>query len=189
MQPEQSMDYFRTLYEVVKAVNSSLNPRTVLRQVAEKVSWAMDVKACSIRLLSEDRKYLLAGATYGLSQQYLRKGKVEVDKSKLDQEVLLGHNVYVGNACTDHRFQYPEAARTEGIVSVMAVPLNLQGQEVIGVLRVYSSSEREFSQEEIEFLNVMADLCAISIHNALAYDKIRYEHELLNRYTYQLFED
>jgi len=189
MHSQQSMDYFRTLYEVVKAVNSSLNPRTVLRQVAEKVSWAMDVKACSIRLLSEDRQYLLAGATYGLSQQYLRKGKVEVDKSKLDQEVLHGHNVYVCNACTDDRFQYPEAAQTEGIASVMAVPLNLQGQEVIGVLRVYSNTEREFSQDEVEFLNAMADLCALSIHNSLAYDKIRYEHELLNRYTYQLFED
>lgn len=189
MANEPSMNYFRTLYEVVKAVNSSLDPKTVLGQVAERVSWAMQIKACSIRLLSEDRKHLMAGATAGLSQQYLRKGKVEVAKSKLDQDVLQGHNVYVPDACDDDRFQYSEAARTEGITSVMAVPLKLQGQEVIGVLRVYASVRREFSQEEIEFLNAMADLCALAIHNSLAYDKMRYEHELLNRYTYQLFED
>ena len=169
MHSQQSMDYFRTLYEVVKAVNSSLNPRTVLRQVAEKVSWAMDVKACSIRLLSEDRQYLLAGATYGLSQQYLRKGKVEVDKSKLDQEVLHGHNVYVCNACSDDRFQYPEAAQTEGIASVMAVPLNLQGQEVIGVLRVYSNIERgtlELENREFDLQQLITNCTASYRHLA-----------------------
>lgn len=189
MQEQQSKDYFRTLYEVVKAVNSSLDPKTVLKQVAEKISWAMDVKACSIRLLSEDKKFLLAGATYGLSQQYLRKGKIEVARSGLDQEVLEGQNVYVCNACKDERFQYPEAAKAEGIASVMAVPLSFLNQEVIGVLRVYSSTAREFRQEEVEFLNAIADLCAISIKNAMLHDKVRYEHELLSRYTYQLFED
>ncbi|ACV67641.1 GAF domain-containing protein [Desulfohalobium retbaense] len=189
MQHEQSMSYFRTLYEVVKAVNSSLDPKTVLSQVADKARWAMGVKACSIRLLSEDRKYLLAGASAGLSQAYLRKGKVEVAKSVLDQEVLQGQNVYVCNACTDTRFQYSKEAQAEGIASVMAVPLHLQGREVIGVLRVYSSTERDFTSDEVEFLNAMADLCALAIHNSLAYDKVRYEHELLNRYTYQLFED
>ena len=189
MHTKESMDYFRTLYEVVKDVNSSLNPKTVLQQVSEKVSWAMNVKACSIRLLSEDHKFLLAGATSGLSQEYLRKGKIEVSKSLLDQQVLKGENVYVCNACSDERFQYPEAAQAEGIASVMAVPLNLLGQDVIGVLRVYSSTERTFSQEEIEFLNAIADLCAIAIKNAMTYDKMKYEHELLNRYTYQLFED
>jgi signal transduction protein with GAF and PtsI domain len=186
---EQSMDYFHTLYKVVKVVNSSLEPKTVLQKVVEQISWAMDVKASSIRLLSDDHKYLLPGATYGLSENYLRKGKIEVDKSALDQEVLRGQNVYVCNACEDTRFQYPEAAKAEGIASVMAVPLNLFSQQVIGVLRVYSSSEREFTPDEIEFLNVMADLCAIAINNALTYDKIKYEHELLNRYTYQLFDD
>ncbi|HMB31799.1 MAG TPA: GAF domain-containing protein [Desulfohalobiaceae bacterium] len=186
---EQAKDYFHTLYEVVKDVNSSLDPKTVIKKVAEKVSWAMDVKASSIRLLSNNKSYLLAGASYGLSQSYLRKGKIEVAKSGLDQEVLQGQNVYVCDACADNRFQYPEAAKEEGITSVMAVPLKLLGQEVIGVLRVYSSARREFSQEEIEFLNAMADLSAMAINNAIAYDNIKYEHELLNRYTYQLFED
>ena len=183
------MDYFRNLYEVVKAVNSSLEPKTVLSQIAEKATWAMEAKACSIRLLSQDKTHLHLGATYGLSQGYLRKGQVEVAKSGIDQEVLSGQNVFIQNACEDPRFQYPEAARQEGIVSILAVPLKLLGKESIGVLRVYLDTEREFSGEEIEFINAIAEVCALAIKNALDYDKMKYEHELFSQYAYQLFED
>jgi len=182
-------DYFQTLYEVVKAINASLDPKEVLSRVAEKTSWAMGVKACSIRLLSQDTKYLQAGASFGLSQAYLRKGRIEVAKSGIDQEVLAGKTVYIGNACTDERFQYPEAAKREGIGSVLAVPLSLRGQEVIGVLRVYAAEQREFSNAEVDFLKAMSDLCALAIKNALAYDRLKHEHELLYEYSYQLFED
>ena len=181
--------YFKTLYQVVKAVNSSLDPKIVFNQVAEKVSWAMEVKACSIRLLSSDKRFLEATASYGLSQGYLRKGKIEVSKSGIDQEVLAGKNVYVADACSDDRFQYPEAAKAEGIHSVMAVPLSLEGREMLGVLRVYSNAEREFNQSEIEFLNAMADLCALAIHNALAHSKLKNEHQLTTEYNFLLFED
>jgi len=181
--------YFKTLYEVVKAINSSLDPKVVLNQVAEKVSWAMDVKACSIRLLSSDKRFLEARASYGLSQGYLRKGKIEVSKSGIDQEVLAGNNVYIADAYTDSRFQYPEEAKAEGIHSVMAVPLPLQGREITGVLRVYSSTEREFAASEIEFLNAIAELCAMAIHNALAHNKLKHEHELTTEYNFILFDD
>ncbi len=181
--------YFQIFYDVVKGINSSLDPKTVIKQVAEKITWAMEVKACSIRLLSEDRKYLLVSAVHGLSEDYLQKGKVEVDLSVIDQEVLAGKNVYIQDVCNDSRFQYPEAAKREGIKSVMAVPLGIEGYGIIGVLRVYTSTEREFSQEEVKFLNAMSDLSAVAIKNAMVHDKLKYEHELLNRYTYQLFED
>ena len=189
MQQRQPQDYFQTLYEVVKAVNSSLDPKEVLSQVAEKTSWAMGVKACSIRLLSEDKKYLQAGATYGLSQSYLRKGRIEVAKSRIDQEVLAGETVTICNACSDEKFQYPEAAEREGIKSVLAVPLSLRGQEIIGVLRVYSAEERDFSSSEVDFLKTMADLCALAIQNAKRHESLRSDFELLTAFEYRLFED
>lgn len=183
------MDYFRNLYEVVRAVNSSLDPKTVLSQIAEKATWAMKAKACSIRLLSQDKTNLNFGASYGLSQGYIRKGRIEVAKSGIDQEVLSGRNVFIQNAFEDLRFQYPEAARAEGIVSILAVPLMMLGNESIGVLRVYLDTERRFSDEEIEFANAMAEVCALAIKNAYDYDKVKHEHELFSQYAYQLFED
>jgi len=184
-----SKDYYRALYEVVRAVNSSLEPQTVLQRITENVSQAMQVKACSLRLLSEDGKYLLAGASHGLSEGYLRKGRVDLSGSRIDQEVLRGENVFLYDVCEDSRFQYPEAARKEGITSVLAVPLRVPEGRVIGVLRAYSEERREFDSEETDFLNAVADLCALAIANATAHNRLKMVQELQNAYEYRLFED
>lgn len=180
---------YQTFYQVVRDVNSSLDPETVLHKIAEKVSWAMDVKACTIRLLSRDGKYLLASGQCGLSKGYMIKGKIEVSKSAIDREVLSGQNVFLKDARQDSRFQYPESARDEGIVSVMVVPLMKEGEEALGVLRVYSDTERQFEEEEIEFLTAMADICSIAVENAHLHAKLKSDYELLAAYEFRLFED
>lgn len=165
-------EYFRALYRVVTAVNSSLHLHTVLSLVAEKVAEAMNVKACSLRLLDRATDTLTISAMHGLSQQYMQKGPVKLEKSQLDQEVLQGQTVYIRNAARDPRFQYPEEARTEGIVSVFCVPLTCKGQ-VLGVLRAYSGVEREFNAFDEEFLRTLASVSALAIENARLYSALK----------------
>ncbi len=165
-------EYFRALYRVVTAVNSSLHLHTVLNLVTEKVAEAMSVKACSLRLLNRATDTLTISAMYGLSQQYMQKGPVKLEKSQLDQEVLQGQAVYIKNAATDQRFQYPEQAHAEGIVSVFCVPLNCKGQ-MLGVLRVYSGSERSFDDFDEEFLWTLASVSALAIENARLYGALK----------------
>ncbi len=169
-------EYFRALYRVVTAVNSSLHLHTVLNLVAEKVAEAMNVKACSLRLLDRATDTLTISAMHGLSQQYMQKGPVKLEKSQLDQEVLQGQTVYIRNAATDPRFQYPGEARTEGIVSVFCVPLTCKG-EVMGVLRVYSGVEREFDAFDEEFLRTLASVSALAIENARLYGALKQDFD------------
>jgi signal transduction protein with GAF and PtsI domain len=169
-------DFLRAFYRVVTAVNSSLQLNTVLNLVAEKVAEAMHVKACSLRLLDPATGTLTISATHGLSQHYLQKGPVKLEKSRLDQEVLQERPVYIRNAASDPRFQYPEQARIEGIVSVFCVPLISKGQ-VLGVLRVYSSAEREFTSFEAEFLHALASVSALAIENARLYEALKHDFD------------
>jgi signal transduction protein with GAF and PtsI domain len=174
--PDIGHEYFRALYRVVTAVNSSLRLHTVLSLVAEKVAEAMNVKACSLRLLDRSTDILTISAMCGLSQQYMKKGPVKLEKSHLDQEALQGQAVYIRNAATDPRFQYPEEARHEGIVSVFCVPLISKGQ-YIGVLRVYSETEREFDAFDEEFLRTLASVSALAIENARLYETLKHEFD------------
>src|SRR5579871_591461 len=169
-------EYFRALYRVVTAVNSSLHLHTVLNLVAEKVAEAMGVKACSLRLLDRSRSSDLISAMHGLSQKYMQKGPVRLEKSQLDQEVLQGQAVYIRDAATDPRFQYPEQAHTEGIVSVFCVPLICKGQ-VLGVLRVYSAVEREFDAFDEEFLRTLASVSALAIENARLFGALKQDFD------------
>lgn len=188
---ETERTYFRTLYEAVKVINSSLEPNKVFNTIAQQTAHALGAKACSLRLLDRTGKTLMQGAAWGLSRGYIRKGSVSVEKSALDQEALSGKTVYVKNAQNDPRFQYPQAAKEEGIASVLVVPLKLEKEKtkIIGVMRVYSGQERDFSESEIEFLNIMANLSAVAIENARLHQALKSDYELLTAFQYQTFED
>lgn len=185
---DQEHTYYKTLYEVARVINSSLEPADVLAKIAEQVTLAMNAKGCNIRLLDKRKRFLLAGASFGLSKGYLRKGNVEVEKSGIDKEALQGNVVYINNACNDSRFQYPDRARDEGFTSMIVVPLRVE-HKIIGVLRVYSADIREFSQDEIDFLTAVANIAGIAIENARLHQALKMEYDLLTAYNYQVFED
>jgi PAS domain S-box-containing protein len=166
--------YASALYEVARSINSSLDLSQVLNLLAKSTAKATHSKACSLRLLSPDKKQLIMSGAYGLSQGYLRKGDVEVEKSRIDQEALQGKAAIIPDATNDPRFQYPEEAKTESIRSILVVPLMLR-DTMIGVMRLYTEEVHEFSSEEIGFVNAIANLGAIAIENAKLYEALKEE--------------
>jgi len=143
--PEKEMDYFTALYDVAKVINASLEPACVLEEIVRSVAEAMRVKAGSLRILDERKKKLILGACHGLSSDYVHKGPVLVEESGIDQEALKGKVIWIEDAQTDHRFQYNDMARAEGIRSVLVVPL-VVGTTAVGVLRVYTDDVRRFKR-------------------------------------------
>ncbi len=184
----QSTNYFKALYSLVTIVSSSLSPDEVYAKIVKQAMETMGCKACTMRLLDPTQSVLLATASCGLSEGYMRKGPVEVSKSGLDSEVLSGKTICLADAASDGRFQYPQSAKDEGLISVVSVPLLFEGK-AIGLLRVYTEDAREFSPEEVEFLEAVAAVSAIAIHNARLYEELQENYRLHNEYTYQVFED
>lgn len=182
---DKEKNYFEALYQVARVVNSSLDPAKVLEEIVTGVSQAMGTKACAIRLLDPRRKELVMGASHGLSEGYLRKGKVLVDKSGLDQQALKGGPVCIVDAQNDPSFQYGERAQTEGIRSICVVPLKV-GQRSIGVLRVYSETKRAWSEQEERFLEAAANLSAIALENARLHRALETDYNLLVAHKYRL---
>ena len=181
--------YFKPLYEVATVINSSLNPQVVLQKVAEATAKALGAKACTLRLLDRDGQRLLASASFGLSKGYLRKGAIELLKSGIDAAVLTsGRTEYIEDAHADARFQYPEAAKAEGLVSILVAPLLVE-RKPVGVLRIYTEDKRVFAEEERDFLMAVSHIAAIAIENARLHEALRSDYELLTQYNYQIFED
>lgn len=178
-------NYFKALYDVAKVINASLKPEEVLAQIVRCVAKAMEVKACSLRVLDSNRERLLMGGSWGLSEGYIRKGPVLVKESGLDQNALRGKTVWLENAQTDQDFQYRGKARAEGIKSLLVVPLML-GKKAIGVLRVYSAEIRKFDDEEVQFLQAVASLSAIAMENARMHQVLRTDFDLLVAHEYRV---
>jgi GAF domain-containing protein len=168
--------YYTALYQAALEFSSSLDLHEVLSSIVKSITEAMQVKGCGIRLLDTRTGQLQLVATYGLSSDYIAKGPVEVASSPIDSEAMRGTPVIIEDIETDSRFQYKEAAKREGIVSVLCVPLEVRG-EAIGVLRVYTSERHTFHEDDIQFLSVLASLAALAISNANLYESVKYAYD------------
>jgi len=155
--------YYRSLYEIAAVINSAGTPENVLNKIVETVAKALDVKGCSLMLLTPDRKDLLQTAAYGLSDWYVHKGLLSADKSV--PQVLKGKRVAVLNATEDKRVQYREEAKREGIASMLSAPVLLK-KDVVGVIRVYTAKQHHFTADEIYFVQAVANIGAIALENA-----------------------
>ena len=167
--------YFRIFHEVSRAILSVLDSKEVLRLIVKRIVPAMKLKASSLRLLNEKTNDLELVASRFLSKKYLRKGPLDADKSV--PEVLEGKPVLIVDAQNDPRIQYQKEKAEEGIVSILSVPVQIHNK-VIGMLRLYTSSPRSFTEEEIEFVSALGEMAGLAIINARMYEK---EKERLTR--------
>ena len=142
------------------AFNSPIKPTPLLQLVSETLVRQFRLKGCHFRLISRDKKVLEHIASHGLSEKFLNKGPVDADRSM--GEALGGKIVTISDCTVDPRLQYREAAREEGIASMLTVPLKTRGQ-VIGVMRLSTAERREFSPNEIAIMEAVASFCTSAI--------------------------
>lgn len=183
--PAQEIQYLKLFRDVCKKINSSLDIGEVLKSITENTVKTLDVKGCTIFLLDKAKKRLLVSSSYGLSEEYIKKGPIDSEKSIAD--TLSGKWVLVSNAKSDPKIQYREEAKKEGIASILSVPMSVKGT-IIGVLRIYTSEPRKFSDVENEFISGLAEIGSIGIENARMYSHIKTDHEKLIYDVHQWFD-
>ncbi len=166
----------QSLYRIAQALNSSLELQPMLQRVLEATVKEMGLKAAVIRLLDPERGVLRLVASHGLSETYLAKGEIHVDRSPVDQKALRGETVVLYDVGTEPGFEYPEAAVAEGIRSVLVVPLKLQDR-ILGIMRVYSARPRHFSPVGAQFLSAVAHLVALAIEKAQLHAALQEKYE------------
>ena len=164
---ERPLDYYKALYQLAVEVYSSTSSEVTLDNIVRSTALAINAKGCSLMLLTPDRKKLIHTVAYGLSDSYIKKGPLQLDP--ILQEVLKGNPVAINNVEIDPRVQYRAQALNEGIASMISVPVVLRG-ETTGVLRVYTAEPRQFSFDDIQFLNLAASLGAIALKKAREYE-------------------
>ena len=173
-------EYYYALYEVARTVSSTLRIHQVLNRIVESTARGMQAKACSLRLLTPRRDQLIVSSVFGLSEDYVAKGPIEVSRSQVDADAILGNSVQIHDAGADPRMQYPVEAACEGIRSILIVPVAVK-ETVIGVLRVYTREPHEFTADELDFLQAVAELSGIAIENARIYEALEAQFDAIRR--------
>lgn len=167
---------YETLLKVTKVISHSRNPEEVVLMTVESIKTALDVKGCSVFLINRKTDELEVAASYGLSDEYINKGPVSALRSialSLEEGPVAIYDV-----SDDPRIQYPDAAKKEGIASILSVPIAVAGR-LIGALRIYTSEHWEFTLEDVNFVQAMAQIAGMSIEMARQYKGLKDSIEIL----------
>ncbi len=182
---ENEIRFLRLFRDVCTRINSSLELSEVLNTIVENTVKMLHLKGCSIFLLDKIHHRLVISASYGLSNAYIKKGPIDSEKSIV--ESLNGTPVMVKDAQNDDRIQYPQAAKAEGIASILSVPMSVR-DKTIGVLRIYTSEPKEFSEAENEFILGLSEIGSIGIENARMHDHLKADYDRLISDVHQWFD-
>jgi len=152
--------------KVTKAVSMSRDPEEVVRLTVKSVKSALEIKGCTLFLINPNTQELEVVASEGLSREYLNKGPISTLKSiaaSLEEGPVAIHDVL-----DDPRIQYPEAAENEGIASVLSVPIIFRG-DVMGAMRVYTAEKCDFTLEDVNFVQALAQIAGVLIEMCRLY--------------------
>ena len=152
---------YETLIRITKAISMIRDPEEVVLITVEGVKHALNVKGCTLFLFSPKSHELKLAGSYGLSNDYLDKGPVSALKS-IASSLEDAEPVAIYDVTDDPRIQYPDAAVKEGIASILSVPIII-GEKLIGCMRVYTTDPWEFTLNDVNFVQAVAQVVGMSL--------------------------
>ncbi len=153
---------YETILKITRSLSLTMDAEDVVMLTVEGIKTAMGVKGCALFLVDKKSDELMLAGSHGLSEEYLDKGPVSALKSIA--AALSEGPVAIYDVADDPRIQYPEAAKKEGIASIMSTPIVIHNN-VIGALRIYTSERWEFTLEDVNFVQAVAQIAGMAIEN------------------------
>ena len=154
-------NYFHVFRDIIRAMHSSSSLKEVLNVVVTKSAAVLEAKGALLRILNKETNQFDVRAAWGLGERYLSKGPVTTKKLMSDLTEL--HKVKI---ITDiwhaPRVEYPQEAWNEGIRMMIDVPLAVM-EQIVGLIRIYLTEQRHFSEDELDFIITVAEQCACII--------------------------
>ena len=180
-QSQQRVRELSVLYGVSRAVAGHENLDQVLCTAVDSVRDAMQVKAVVIRLLhhTAEGPELRREASAGLSDDYLQKGHLLVNRSDMLAAALRGDVIQIDDMPSDPRVFYPTEAAEEGLASMLCVGVIYEGQAV-GSLQLFTDTPRRFDDFETDLVRGIAQLLATAIEKKRL-DQTRHENRAILR--------
>lgn len=160
---------FEALYNVSRALGSSLELQTVLNQVMDAIIQLTGAER-GFLMLQDYEGELRVKAARNIDQQTLSTDAFKYSTTVANQVLDSGNPVLTTNAAEDPRFAGQASIVAQSLRSIMATPLRARGN-VIGVVYVDSRvSAGLFVAADLEALEALAAQAAVAIDNAMLFN-------------------
>ena len=151
---------FRDIQSITDAALSALEPQTLLGVLAERAREALQADTAAVLLLDQASGYLVATAASGLEEEVRQGVQIPVGQGFTGRIAAQRRPVIVPQVNNTNVLN--PILLEAGIRSLMGAPLLADGA-VIGVLHVGRLSDRSFSSEDADLLQLAADRAALAV--------------------------
>src|SRR6266508_622422 len=167
------------LHRVISAANSTLDLDTSMQMVVETVAEVIGVEVCSVYLYDKNSDDLTLRATRGLNNAAIGQIRIAMGDGVTGVAAKEGRPISVDDVQREPRFRREPMLDEEPFRSILAVPIVLFSAErfqvgadkLQGVITIQTFGPRDFTPEEINFIETVAGELAFFIVNAQLYQQ------------------
>jgi signal transduction histidine kinase len=167
---ERDAERLRRLQLVTDAALSHLDLDQLLAELLTRIRDVLDADTAVVLLCDELRSELVARAAIGLEEEVELGVRIPVGRGFAGRIAAERRPIVLDDV--DRAEVLNPILRENGVKSMAGVPL-VFGNEVLGVLHVGTLTPREFTKDDIELLEVVADRVALAIEHARLFEAER----------------
>ncbi len=174
----QRARYSEHLAQLGRLAVDSRDPQMLLERVPAIAAEALEVELAVVFLLEPDRQHFRVASGVGLLQGET-VGSLVANRPDTPPGFALAaaQPVIVANYRSERRFTVPPAYLSADLLSGLAVPLS-DRKRIIGVLAVRSLAVKRFGDDELRFLESLANLLATSVQRAQSEEALSHAQRL-----------
>ena len=170
------LEHIQSMRQIEQAMVSTLSLDDVLRVLLDKIESVFSFKVIIAAQLLKPNSFEFGTIVCRNIDADLWRREHErhlpINQSGLVREVLNSSTfLQILRLDDDPRVRHREFKRAYGLVSYLGIPLRVAEQPV-GVLDIITTTEHEFSEQEVSYLTSLASHAAIAIQNAGLYAEL-----------------
>ena len=149
-----------SLEEISMLVSSDFELPHVLQKMADKAAGQLNVSVCSIYLM--DGEELVLAATHGFDAGFIGKIRIKVGEGITGTVARDKQHISLSRASQDPRYKHFPELQEEKYNSMLSFPIT-DKKDVYGVINLNSTSMKTFSDDEIYFVSIIANLILTAV--------------------------
>jgi PAS domain S-box-containing protein len=174
----QRARYSEHLAQLGRLAVDARDPQVLLEHVPPIAVDALQVEVAMVFLLERDRlEFRVASGVGTVAGEALGDEVPNRPDTPPGFVLSQARPVIVSDYRSEQRFAVPQAYLDAGLTSALAVPLSDRGRP-IGVLAVHSRGAQRFGDDELRFLESLANLLATSLQRAQSEEALNHAQRL-----------
>ena len=176
---ERRVSELKTLYDISRILDQSLDLREVVNPVLEQLAESMDMKFGTLTLLNRKSGDILIEAAHGLSPQQARRGRYKLGEGVTGNVILTGEPIVIPLKSESPLILDKTKRGKRADTSFICVPIKV-GNEVVGALSVDRLFQPDVDLgEDVRLLTIISSMIAqaVKLRRAAAEEKEKLEEE------------